>query len=310
MQGAGHGVVIFDADGIEFMVMAAGTAQSHAQEGLANLDHLRVDVVGAHALLVGVDDFHIAHHQKAGGGEVLCALLGLLEGHEITGDLLAHKAVKGFVLVEGGDEVVAVAPGLLGVHAVGGAHHVGVAGEIQPVAGPAFAVGLGAKQAINHAFIGLRAAVSQIGEQLIFAGGPASEVKAAAPQPGFAIGLGPRLNAGLFLGGQKEMVQRIPRPLPMLHCRRGGIVHWPEGPEAAPCLEVNACLGQAGLRLARVWGALLHPLLEHRDLFGRQPSAGRHFKVGVMVAHRLDQQALLGLARNHGRAVVAAGLPA
>ena len=54
--------------------MAAHAAQRHAHESLADFDHLGIDVIRLHFCLVRVHDLDVAHHEEAGGGDVLGAI--------------------------------------------------------------------------------------------------------------------------------------------------------------------------------------------------------------------------------------------
>ena len=62
-------------------------------------------------------------------------------GEQIAGQLLAHEPIVGFVGVERGDHIIAIAPGVavgdVLVHSVG----VGIAGHVEPVPAPMFAIG-------------------------------------------------------------------------------------------------------------------------------------------------------------------------
>ena len=72
----------------------------------------------------------------------------------VAGDLLADEAVVWQVVVEGPDDVVAVAVGL-GAEVVGAeAGGVGEADQIEPVAGPAFAEAGRGQEPIDNALVG------------------------------------------------------------------------------------------------------------------------------------------------------------
>src|SRR5262249_15337554 len=70
---------------------------------------------------------------------------------QVAGDLLAEEAVVGRIGVERGHDVVAVPPGVgvgdVLVHAVG----VGVAGQVEPAAPPAFAIGGAGQEPVDEA---------------------------------------------------------------------------------------------------------------------------------------------------------------
>jgi len=71
----------------------------------------------------------------------------------VTGNLFLDETVEGLVVVEGLDDIVAipldVGPRFIGLVAVA----VGVAGDIQLVASPAFAVCRRRKQAVDDLFV-------------------------------------------------------------------------------------------------------------------------------------------------------------
>ena len=140
-QDSRNAIVVLKPDRIELVVMAAGAPHRHAQEGPADLDELGVDVVRFHLGLVRIDDFEVADHQEARGDELLGSLLHGSGRQEVAGELLLDEDVERLVRVEGLDEVISVAPSVLGEDFVGGADHVGITREIEPVAGPAFTVG-------------------------------------------------------------------------------------------------------------------------------------------------------------------------
>ena len=136
-------VVVIDSDGVKLVIVAAHTAERHAHESLADFDHLGIDVIGLHLRLVRVHDLDVAHHEEARGDDFLGVIFGGLCGHQISRDLLTHELIEGLICVESVDEVIAIAPRMLGKHGVRSAHHVGITGEIEPMPRPTFAVGFG-----------------------------------------------------------------------------------------------------------------------------------------------------------------------
>ena len=123
--------------GIELMIVAAGALQRVSEEGFA-------DAVGhiiQEALTCDFGDFHArqlpgAHAEKAGGDECF----GIVGMHFISRDLFLDELIIGLVGVETAHDVVAVAPGVAALVVVGKAAAVGVARDIQPVAGHALSV--------------------------------------------------------------------------------------------------------------------------------------------------------------------------
>ncbi len=90
--------------------------------------------------------------QEAGRDERVLAVRPQL----VAGELLFHELVVGLVVVEGGDDVVAIAPGV-GARAVGVvAVAIGIAREVEPAAAPALAVLRRGEQAIDELLVRLR----------------------------------------------------------------------------------------------------------------------------------------------------------
>ena len=303
-------VVILDADGIEFMIVATHAAERHAHEGLSDPVDLGIDVVGLHPRLVGIHDFDVTHHEETGGDDVLGAVFGGFRRHQIPRDLLANELVERFVRVEGIDEVVAVAPGVLGENVVGGPDHVGIAGEIEPVPRPAFPVAFRGEETIHDHLEGLRRGILCKGQNLRLGGRQAREVKAHASQPGVAIRIRDGRDAFLLLLCTDEMIEGIERPLRVLDSGRQGIADRLEGPELAAFDEVDAFFQFGGSGAARVMGTGFDPFFENRDLAGREFCLGRHLELRVDIANRLDEQARLHVAGLNGRTVVSAFDPA
>jgi hypothetical protein len=115
-------------------------------------DHV-VELVGAVLGRFERIDFVVpgAEGVKAGGDERFVRGVGQF----IAGELLGDEAVVGFVGVQGGDDVVAIAPdaGLGAVALV--AARVGVADQVEPVAGPALAIAGIAEESVGEALVGV-----------------------------------------------------------------------------------------------------------------------------------------------------------
>ena len=101
-------IVVFLRDGIELVVVAAGATDRQTEEDRSSGIHH----VGA--LLDEVDVFHFEEHVAVGADAVEAgagARIGVVRVELIAGDLLFGETVIRFVVVEGFDDVVAVAPG-------------------------------------------------------------------------------------------------------------------------------------------------------------------------------------------------------
>ena len=239
------GIEIRLGDGIKLVIVAFGAAQREAKKGgaggvhhvgklICTLHHLQVFVLPLHAVPGAGDD--------EARGHILT--------HGVAGDLLEHEAVIGFVVVEGIDHVVAVAPGvwplMVGFKAVAirKAHH------IQPMPRPFLAIVTGVQQLIHPLLIGLRISILFKGAHVFEGRGEASNDEMQAAQQGTAIGCG-RKGEGLFTellldeavdtrvcdGGYSERLKG--KVLQALVFGRGlvGRVLWPDRSGVDPVLE-------------------------------------------------------------------------
>ena len=113
---------------------------------------------------------------------------GIVGPEFVARDLLLHKAVVGLVFVERFDDVIAVAPGVGAGLVALEAFAFGVAGEIEPVACPAFAVMRRGEQAIDNLFISFGRLVGHKGVDFFRRGRKAGQVEGDAAQQGDAVG--------------------------------------------------------------------------------------------------------------------------
>ena len=136
------------------MIVAAGAPNRQAEEGGTGHAHHVGQFVGPLLLpeqrIFATHDILGASHEEAGGG--LCP-------HRIPGNLFKDKAVVGLVLVERPNDVVAVVVGI-GPLVVGlEASAVGIAYDVQPVAGPPLPVTWVIQGLFNQPLVGVLALV-------------------------------------------------------------------------------------------------------------------------------------------------------
>ena len=141
-ENARQGIVVACRYGIELMIVTAGTAQGHAQEGAAHGVNLFIDHLHAQQFLVLQFIVGGTEHEEAGGGEMFIVLLGAGRREQVTRELFDDEFVEGLVPIERVNHVVTEAPGMLVHEAAPTAAGFGKAGHIQPVPSPAFAIGL------------------------------------------------------------------------------------------------------------------------------------------------------------------------
>ena len=145
-----QGVVIPGRDRVELVVVAASAGDGQPQEGLGEGIDLLVHQVVEHFHLVLLGDGAGADRQKPGpqqGSNV--GMPRLAGGVEVSRNLVFHETIVGKVPIEAVDDVVPIAPGIghgdVFVQAAG----IGVAGDVQPMAAPAFPVARRGQQAVH-----------------------------------------------------------------------------------------------------------------------------------------------------------------
>ncbi len=208
-------VVVLDRDGIVFVIVAT-RALNRESEGAAGDD---VDAVIDD--VVGDSQETPAAREESHGGEV--GGIGLNE--LVGGDLEEEEAIVGHVLVEGLDDPVAVGGGmdeeafLAGVHVALG---VGVAGDVEPVATPSFAVVGTVEESLDQAgdgggigAVGGRSGGLGFGGEFLdflIRGGQACECFGEATDQGARVGGRSGFGAFRFEFGEDEAVDLVPGP--------------------------------------------------------------------------------------------------
>ena len=129
--------------------------------------------------------------------------------------MLANELVKRQILVEGGDDVVAVfvrlRDGIIGGVAAG----VRVARDIEPVAAPAFAILRRGEQTVHEITDGGRRIAGGVGDERLHflrRGRKAREVKSHPPNEGAGIGIERGSDGRLLHFGEREVIHVVARP--------------------------------------------------------------------------------------------------
>ena len=158
---------------------------------------------------------------------IRCSSLGA--GQQVAGQLLDREAVEGHVLIEGLDDPIAIGPDLAVIVEVD-AVAVGIAGGVEPVAGPMFAPMRRLHQAVGQLLVGLRRRVVDKGLDHLRRRRQAGQIETQPPGQRAAVGLGGRLQAALLQGGQHETIDRVADPACVLYGGQGG----PNGRDERP----------------------------------------------------------------------------
>ena len=144
--------VVVVGDGIEFMRVALGALEGEAESGFADAVETVDD--GLDAKLLRDNGALLVDHavaEKTGGDDLILGGLG----QEVAGDLLDEKLVVGLIPIQGVNDPVAPGP-LFAREIFFEAVAVGVAGGVEPDAGPFLAVALACEELSDEGFDGWR----------------------------------------------------------------------------------------------------------------------------------------------------------
>ena len=185
-------VIIAGGDGVEFVVVTAGATDRESEKGTTHGVDLFIDQVHEELRFILFGEDFGAENEKAGSDPAIRnrGWTEPLGGEEVTGELFGQKVVEWLVGVEGSDYPVAVAPSvghdLIFVLSVG----VGVAGDIEPPAAPAFTVAGRSEEAVDHLGEGIWGVVFEKLGDFCGSGWEASEIVGRSSNEGSSIGWG------------------------------------------------------------------------------------------------------------------------
>ena len=213
------------------------------------------------------DEIQGAGGEEAGEGEGV----GIVGVENVAGDLGADEAGVWHVVVEGADDGVAVGQGVgagfIFIVAVGFA----VVDDVEPVAGPPFAVAGRREELIDELFVGVGAGVGEEGGRLFESGREAVEVEIETANEGSAVGGG--------RGGKVRVAELL-----LDEAVEGGGLQIGEGAEGPP-----EFLFAAGVILR----SLGDPAGQERDFGGGKGFAGfRH--AGLCAGEGGEEEAGIG----------------
>ena len=178
--------------------------------------------------------------------------LGVVVHDQVGGDLQLDEAVVGHVVVESGDDPVAVTVGVgVRLDAEGVRLVLGVAGDVEPVPAPALAVMRTGQHTIDDPGKGVRRMILQKRLDFLRSRRQPDQVEAGtADQLAFAGGLHWVQLLG-FEASEDEVVDGVPRPGRILDLGQRGFARWQKRPELPAPGEVDL-RGQDRLAVARV----------------------------------------------------------
>ena len=292
LENAGEGVVVACRDGIVFVIVAAGAGDADPQQPRSDHGDLVVDDVHVEVFVHRLGGLR-PEGEEAGRDELAVALAVVLRRHLVARDLLPDKDIKRPVLVEGGDDVIAIAPSV-GEGGVAAepvvAVRLAVAGHVEPMASPAFAEAWRSEELVNENGDGRVSAPFEIGEEglnPVVRGSQPGQVEAQTAHEPFRRGVTRGFQAGFFDVCQDEPVDVRLRPGRVLHRGNGRVPHGLEGPVRR--LRLDGRSHGHGRTAARIGRAHRDPLFEVGDDGGRQGLLRRHLEI-VLPFQRVDEK--------------------
>ena len=227
----------------------------------------------------------------------------------VARDLLAQELVVRLVVVEGVDDVVAVAPHVQADVVLLEPVGVGVARHVQPVAAPALAVVGRIEQLVDQPLPGPALGVGQEFLHLLGGGRHADQVEIGAPQQRQPIGPRRGGQAGVLARRFQEAVHGV---VELARGRHRRLLRVPERPVVAGArrqlvvLERGQRVGGGGHFAGVPVRALIDPGADRRELRVAERIAGHRHGGLVEAGHHAEQKAVLGPAGHDGGALGAA----
>ena len=302
-------VVIFLADGIELMIVAARAGNRQALKCFGKYVDLVVGKLDA--ILPGIDRLKpMLHHAQLGNPEERFVdpvrFIAPRIRQQIAGEVFAHQLIVRHVAVERANEVIAVPPGHGGIGIAFHAMRLGISHQVHPVPRPLLAEARRSQQAVHLPGVCIGRAVRFEGGQFVGRRGQAGEIEGKAPQQRAPVGRLRRREPFCFEFCQQKGIGRLQNPPAVANRGRLHGTHRLPGPvlAAAPieieCLRVWRFRGVLRPRCAH-----FHPSHQGGDLAVRQLAGGRHLQ-GKIAADGLDQFAVVRPVWREDRSGVAA----
>ena len=292
-------VVVLLGYQVVLVVMALGTAYGQAEPDRADrvravdglLEPELLDVHASLTILEPVAEEADRH-----------ALVGGSSGQGVPRDLLQRESVEWHIVVQRVDDPLPPAPSVWADVVLLVAVRVGVAGEVEPLDGPALAVVLRLEQPVHERHVRLRTRVSPERSRDLGLRRQSCEIQTDASRQSTGISRPRRLDSLGFQAPKDKAVDGVPHPSLIQHGRERRLDHGPEGPVVRP---IGGRLRWP--RVRRPAGALIDPRTENLDLMRIERSAGRrHREVFLQAGHEPEQAACAAVAGDDHRPGVSA----
>src|ERR1051326_954139 len=146
-----------------------------------------------------VDILDLEKHVAIGADTIVAsagARLRVVRPEFVSGDLLFRKTIGGFVVIEGLNHVVAIAPGFERVWVLLETGSVAITHQIEPVPAPFFSIARRGKQRIDKLLPGGWRLIAEKRAHLFGRGWKSVQIKTGSADEGEAVGFRRRLDAG------------------------------------------------------------------------------------------------------------------
>ena len=291
-------IIIPRRNGIELVVVAAGATDGQTEKGARRHVDLFVHDVHLQLGFARLEKELRSQHNEPRRRELVVALLLVVAGKQVAGELLANEPGERLVLVECAHDVIAIPPRIFIRQIDFQPVRVGIAGHVEPVPAPTLAKLRPREQPIHDFGKSVVGIVGQKGFDLFRFGRQPGQVERGAPNQCAFISRRARFELVLFQLGQNETVDRIAWPVFLFDSREREVARWQESPMPR---TRNAERGTRNRRPARIGGAHANPHFQIANLWRRQNFLWRHLQLAVGVAHRMDESALFRVARDDYR---------
>ena len=300
---AGEGVVVFVGNGVELVVVAAGTAHGQPEKRLAEGVDAVVHPVGL--VLRNVDrPMHRLAQKPESRADDRLVRAGLRIDpwpfDEIAGNLLADELVVGQVVVERLHDPVAILPGVGDPIIELVSPRLAIPRHVEPVPREPLAIVGRGEELVDVVVEGMRVGIRSHPCDVSGKSRKAGEDLGRSTHEHLTGGFCRRLEPSRLEPREHEAIDVAGAPGGVFDRRR-----WRDaGRMPAPVLSLplrNVEGLDAGLRgacwlaIIRPWQPATDPFLDGLDRRRRQFSVGRHLEIAVVADH-LHKQALVGLA--------------
>ncbi len=202
--------------------MAAGAPDGEPEKRLRCGRNHVVDHFQPQPVWVGLLIEPGADREKCRGGDLVHLLATICAGREqIAGELLGYELVVWLIVVERTNDIVAIRLVAAGVRNAGEIDPSGnIAGNIEPMTSPFFAIVWRGEKPIDQFLVGIRRSVGKKCPDLFWPRRQPQQIECRSSYQYALIGLGSGSQPFRFKSSEDELIDRIANPIGFLNCRR------------------------------------------------------------------------------------------